>query len=160
MVVNFELGPIEYTPYSIWFFMENIVVPFRGGAFHRNAGHVLQAMITKRAAGYHPLHTTFAWQEYSPEFPHVQYTLGYAGRPSSNQAFYISLLDNARIHGPASQGSKYEADSAIGQIIDPKSIAVVKRMAKQKGGAKGSGFIRDKENFIQILSLTHKKKEM
>ena len=116
-------------------------------------------MINKRAVDYHPQYTTCAWQEYSPEFPHVQYTLGYAGRPSNNAAFYISLIDNTRNHGPASQGSASEADSVIGKIKDKESIAVVKRMSKQKGGAKGSGFISDNTKFIKILSMTHKKQE-
>ena len=80
------------------------------GAFHRNAGHVLQAMVTVHDANHHALHERFAWQEYSPHYPHVKYTLGYAGRPSSNGAFYISTMDNARNHGPGSQGSKTEAD--------------------------------------------------
>jgi len=30
-------------------------------------------------------------------------------------------------------------------------------MSKQKGGAKGSGFISDNKNYIKILSLTFKK---
>lgn len=80
------------------------------GSFHRNAGHVLQAMVTVQDENNHNHHERFAWQEYSPHYPHKKYTLGYAGRPSSNGAFYISTMDNVRNHGPASQGSKTEAD--------------------------------------------------
>ena len=41
--------------------------------FHRNAGHVLQAQIN--TGGMQGL----AFQEYHPDFPHHQYTMGYAG---------------------------------------------------------------------------------
>jgi len=45
----------------------------QGGVFHRNAGHVLQAQIN--TGGMQGL----AFQEYHPDFPHKQYTMGYAG---------------------------------------------------------------------------------
>lgn len=109
-----ELAPIEYVPYSVYFFLENIVSVFKSGAFHRNAGHVLQAMIHSRQPtdSESLMHgrQNFAWQEYSPQYPHKKFTLGYAGRPSGNSAIYISTVDNTRNHGPASQGSKTEAD--------------------------------------------------
>jgi hypothetical protein len=148
-----ELAPIDYVPYSVYMFLENVVEGYKGGeiscvslksdhacvvlcvlgpsinhlmyiihylphtlyslyagSFHRNAGHVLQAMVRSEDTQHHQRHEKFAWQEYSPHYPHKKYTLGYAGRPSSNGAFYISTQDNVRNHGPASQGSKSEAD--------------------------------------------------
>jgi len=45
----------------------------------------------------------------------VQYTLGFAGRPSSS-AFYVSTLDNTDNHGPGSQGSKTEADACFAKV--------------------------------------------
>ena len=38
-----ELAPTAFVPYSVYNFLE-IVRRFKSGAFHRNAGHVLQAM--------------------------------------------------------------------------------------------------------------------
>lgn len=107
-----ELAPIEHVPYSVYFFLENVIQGFHHGAFHRNAGHVLQAKATIRNKDtkIKKNNQIFAWQEYSENFPHAVYTLGYAGRPSSNSAFYISTVDNTRNHGPGSQGSKTEAD--------------------------------------------------
>lgn len=140
--VYFELGPIQLVPYSTYKFLE-IVETFKGGAFHRRAGHVLQAMVNTQASH-------LAFQEYHPKFPHVKHTLGYAGRPGG-PAFYISTVDNTWNHGPASQGSKTEADSCFGKIVD--GFDVVNRMNKQPGGAKGSGFIGDSKNFIRITSL-------
>jgi hypothetical protein len=122
-----EMGPIEYVPYCVYFFL-SVVDNFKGGSFHRNAGHVLQAMVNANGPG-------LAWQEYSPKFPHVQYTLGYAGRPGG-PAFYISTVDNKENHGPASQGSPTEADGCFGKIF--KGIDIVKRMQKQPGRTKPS----------------------
>lgn len=45
----------------------------------------------------------------------AQYTLGFAGRPSSS-AFYISTVDNTYNHGPGSQGSKTEADACFAKV--------------------------------------------
>jgi hypothetical protein len=64
---------------------------WKGGAFHRNAGHVKQATIKGQNHKGFPL----AFQEYSPKFPHSKYTLGFAGRPSSN-AFYVSTVRTKR----------------------------------------------------------------
>ena len=91
-----ETAPLELMPHAVHTFLE-LVRTWKGGAFHRNAGHVLQAHATAggRAAG-------LAFQEYSPKYPHVEGTLGFAGRPGG-PAFYISTVDNTRNHGPASQ---------------------------------------------------------
>jgi hypothetical protein len=111
-----ELAPIEHVPYSVYFFLENIVRVFKTGAFHRNAGHVLQAMLHGKEPNEEEGifgRANFAWQEYSPQFPHKKFTLGYAGRPSGSSAIYISTVDNTHNHGPASQGSKSEADRSV-----------------------------------------------
>lgn len=116
------------------------------GVFHRNAGHVLQAQVKTNKGGMRSL----AFQEYSPAFPHVQYTMGYAGRPGG-PAFYISTVDNTANHGPGSQGSKTEADGIFGKIV--QGLDVVQRMRKQPGAEGGAGWIRGKENYITITSL-------
>lgn len=48
----------------------------QNGAFHRNAGHVLQAQASTDLPGGQK---GLAFQEYHPDFPHKQYTMGYAG---------------------------------------------------------------------------------
>ena len=138
-----ELAPVALVPYNVYYFLETIS-KFKNGAFHRNAGHVLQALVRPSRKG-------LAFQEYHPDYPHKQYTLGYAGRPGGPE-FYISTVDNTANHGPGSQGSKTEADGIIGKVYDSRSINVVKRMTKQPG--KGpSGFISDTQNFISITEL-------
>lgn len=150
-VVTIELAPIALVPYAVYYFLE-IVKHFRSGAFHRNAGHVLQSMV--RLKGHQE--RGLAWQEYDPHFPHQIYTLGYAGRPGG-PAFYISTVDNTMNHGPASQGSKTEADGCFGKIVD--GVSVVKQMMKQPGRSKPNGFVSDAANFIAIASLRLRAKE-
>jgi hypothetical protein len=144
--ITFELGPLHLVPYSTFFFLD-VIDHWKGGAFHRNAGHVLQALVTSSKPG-------LAFQEYHPDFPHLQYTLGYAGRPGGPE-FYISTLDNVQNHGPGSQGSKTEADSCFGRILPTEAnIQTVKRMQKQPGKQKPAGFVDHPRNYINIVSLT------
>jgi cyclophilin family peptidyl-prolyl cis-trans isomerase len=144
-----EMAPIELVPYCVYYFLE-LVTHFKGGSFHRFAGHVLQAMAsgdnTMGGGGGKGL----AFQEYHPDNPHKLLTLGYAGRPGG-PAFYISTIDNTRNHGPASQNSKTEADGCFGRIYSGEEV--VNRMKKQPGTTKPSGFVNNKENFIKIESL-------
>eukprot|EP01041_Mallomonas_annulata_P003208 gene3208-6337_t len=143
-VIIIETGPIDLVPYSVFYFLD-IVEHFKGGNFHRNAGHVLQAQV--RTGGRFP---SLAFQEYNPGFPHKRLTLGYAGRPGGPE-FYISTVDNTDNHGPGSQGSNTEADGCFGKVLQGE--AVVKRMQKQPGKAGPNGFIDKAENYIKIVSL-------
>jgi len=96
-IILIETAPIDLVPYSVYLFLQTIK-NFKGGAFHRNAGHVLQAQVnTDGVRG-------MAFQEYHKDFPHKRLTMGYAGRPGG-PAFYISTVDNTGNHGPGSQGA-------------------------------------------------------
>lgn len=161
-IIIIELAPIDLVPYSVFYFME-LVRNWKGGAFHRNAGHVLQSMIdgVGKIKG-------LAFQEYHPSYPHKKLTMGYAGRPGTikhvssviiscqvvflgGPAFYISTQDNSVNHGPGSQGSKTEADSCFGRIY--KGEDVVERMKLQPGKSEPMGFVKDHKNYINIPSM-------
>ena len=139
-----EMAPIALMPHAVYVFLE-AMRNWRGGQFHRRAPHVLQAQLTGRGKG-------LTFQEYSPEFPHVKGTLGFAGRPGG-PAFYVSTVDNSRNHGPGSQGSKTEADSCFGRLADANSEAVVERMKLQPGGKPPNGFVSGVQNYIQISAV-------
>ena len=87
---------------------------------------------------------TLAFQEYSPEYPHAEYTLGYAGRPGGPQ-FYISIMDNTENHGPGSQGSKTEADGCFGRVKE--GVEVVDRL-NHEWGRNDKGFHGDDMGFL------------
>ena len=116
---------------------------WKNGAFHRNAGHVLQAM------AHSDVTKSMPFQEYQKEYPHKKGTMGYAGRPSGPE-FYISIQDNSQNHGPGSQQTKnpHEADSIIGTVIQGMDD-VVPRIHTMPG----KEFIGDKKKWVLIKSM-------
>jgi hypothetical protein len=107
-----EMAPSRLQPHSVFSFLE-VARQWKGGAFHRKAGHVLQVMVLGGSFKH------LAFQEYSEEYPHKMGTVGYAGRPSG-PAWYVSTMDNTKNHGPGSQQkhNPYEADSCFDKVID------------------------------------------
>jgi len=138
-----ELAPISLLPCSVYNFLE-IARTWKKGAFHRNAGHVLQAIsrsdITER----------MPFQEYHKDYPHKKGTMGYAGRPSGPE-FYVSIQDNSRAHGPGSQQSHnpYEADCIIGTVIQGMEDGTVDRIHTMPGRE----FLGDKKKWVLIRRM-------
>ena len=141
--VVIELAPISLIPYSVYNFLE-IARTWKKGAFHRNAGHVLQAIARSDVKQSMP------FQEYSKEYPHKKYTVGYAGRPSGPE-FYISIRDNTRAHGPGSQQkhNPYEADCIIGTIIEGVEDGTVARIHTMPGRE----FLSDRAKWVWIRRM-------
>lgn len=138
-----EMAPVRLIPCSVYNFLE-IARTWKKGAFHRNAGHVLQAIsrsdITK----------SMPFQEYSKEYPHKKGTLGYAGRPSGPE-FYVSIQNNMQAHGPGSQQkhNPYEADCIIGTIIQGMEDGTVSRIHTMPG----KEFMGDKKKWVLIRRM-------
>ena len=140
-----ELAPSSLVPHSIFTFLEVARLwDEKKGAFHRRANHVLQVLV----AGNQVPHLAF--QEYSPEFPHVKGTVGYAGRPSG-PAWYVSIQDNSRNHGPGSQQARnpHEADSCFGKVVEGFERAVLGRITK----IPGDGFVKP-PLYVKISKMT------
>lgn len=137
-----ELAPSSLQPHSIYTYLE-VARHWNGGAFHRIAPHVLQVMVKTHTIKH------LAFQEYSPEYPHVERTVGYAGRPSG-PAWYVSIQDNSRNHGPGSQQqhNKFEADSCFGRVVE--GYEHVLRIRK----VQGNGFLGDAKKHVLITSMT------
>ena len=157
-----ELAPLELMPHAVWWFLEQVTHGlYDGCSFHRNAGHVVQA----GPAPNHLSDMTYAdlngrfresgmsnilFQEYSPEFPHVKYTMGYAGRPGGPD-IYISTHDNSQIHGPGGQTSyedPAEADPCFAKVVE--GFSVVDRMTQTE--VRDGGYRHMKEN-VGIVSM-------
>jgi hypothetical protein len=141
--VVIELAPISLIPYSVYNFLE-IARTWKKGAFHRNAGHVLQAIARSDVTQSMP------FQEYSRKYPHKKYTVGYAGRPSGPE-FYISIQDNTDAHGPGSQQkhNPYEADCIIGTVIQGVEDGTVARIHTMPG----KEFLSDKNKWVWIRRM-------
>jgi len=94
-----EMAPLELMPYTVSFFLEQVFEGlYDGCSFHHIAEHVIIAGPTQY------VHSPFlearlaytAIQEYHPEYPHLQYTLGYTiQRNRSGHQFYINTVDNS-----------------------------------------------------------------
>ncbi|KAL9190071.1 hypothetical protein ACHAXT_007282 [Thalassiosira profunda] len=115
--IIFQLAPLELTPHSVHIFLSQVADGYwsRGTpAFAINAEHVLQAcphpcLDSVDMGGNVPGYPygdmkragldTVSFQEYSPQYPHQKYTIGFAGRPHSGPEFYINTLDNTMDHG-------------------------------------------------------------
>ena len=151
-----DMGPSALIPHSVYTFLE-LARQFQGGAFHRIAPHVLQVRMSKikddPASNPHPYPHTIehlAFQEYNPAFPHRKGTVGYAGRPSG-PAWYTSIQDNTRNHGPGSQQqhNPHEADALFGTIVEGFEETVL-RIAT----VPGKGFLSNSDHHVVINSLT------
>eukprot|EP00538_Stauroneis_constricta_P013454 CAMPEP_0119548246 /NCGR_PEP_ID=MMETSP1352-20130426/2199_1 /TAXON_ID=265584 /ORGANISM="Stauroneis constricta, Strain CCMP1120" /LENGTH=340 /DNA_ID=CAMNT_0007593453 /DNA_START=100 /DNA_END=1122 /DNA_ORIENTATION=- len=138
-----EMAPIDLIPVSVFTFLE-VARSWEGGEFHRNAGHVLQATTHSSI-----IKNSLPFQEYSKDFPHLQGTTGYCGRPSG-PCWYVSIKNNSVNHGPGSQQKKnpHEADANFGKIVQGMDD-VVPRIHSTKE----SGWL-SKPNQVKILTMT------
>lgn len=159
-----EMAPVEEHPHAAYWFLEQVRLKlYDGFSFHRNAGHVIQAGAAVnflsdpknppsekpfRDAGYHSL----LFQEYSENFPHVKYTMGFAGRPGG-PSFYINMMDNSKIHGPGGQRNHddpSEADTCFAKVIE--GFDVVDRIHKLP--VEDGSYKALKDN-VAIVSIRH-----
>jgi cyclophilin family peptidyl-prolyl cis-trans isomerase len=143
-----ELAPADEMPYVVWWFLEQVSRElFDGCSFHRNAGHVVQGGPAPNflSPPDQKLHKRFSdagfvsllFQEYSPNFPHKKYTLGFAGRPGGPD-FYVSMVDNSALHGPGGQANyedPTEADSCFAKVIEGFDVADRMQLSPLKEGA-------------------------
>jgi cyclophilin family peptidyl-prolyl cis-trans isomerase len=101
-----EMAPLDLMPHSVYTFLEMVSNGILDGcSFILNALHVLKAAplpfdgtpaAVKASAFSKSGLVSVAFREYSPEYPHKKYTVGFAadGSPS----FYINMEDNTKIH--------------------------------------------------------------
>ena len=133
--ITIEMAPLELMPIAVNLFLQQVHHRFWNGcSFVINAMHILQAGPHeyngqgKYNANSVALKSRFEksrldkmpYQEYSHEYPHKQYTVGFAGRPGGPD-FYINKVDNSVNHGPGGQSHHdlhEEADPCFGTVVD------------------------------------------
>ena len=132
--LTIEMAPINEMPIAVNLFLQQIHHRLWDGCnFVINAMHILQAGPHEYkgegtyAANTHVLKGKFEksrldkmpYQEYSIEYPHTKYTVGFAGRPGGPD-FYVNKVDNSVNHGPGGQSHHdlhEEADPCFGRVV-------------------------------------------
>ena len=120
-----EMAPLDLMPHSVNLFLQQVHHGlWDGNELTNNPGHIL-------SFGYHRASAregfvdkaleNVSYQEYSNKYPHVQWTVGFMGRPGGPD-FYINKLDNTAIHGPGGQADNTydlhnEADPCFGRVV-------------------------------------------
>lgn len=89
--------------------------------FIHHWNHIIQAApITPEGQNLRESIDDVLWfPEYSDDYKHEQYTLGFSGRPGGPE-FYINLSNNTDIHGPGKQGHSTvlnDADACFARVV-------------------------------------------
>jgi cyclophilin family peptidyl-prolyl cis-trans isomerase len=131
-----QMAPLSVMPHAVHLFLEQVSHGLWDNSwFYINSPHVLQIgpQVEEgdaesendhpRAVSLRPFRElsleTLSFPEYSEEFPHDPWTLGFTGRPGGPD-FYINKVDNRKAHGP---GGQYHheldefADSCFAKVI-------------------------------------------
>lgn len=131
-----ELYPLADMPHSVHLFLEQVHHGLWDGcSFVVNAPHILQAgtfpggntVVTyaEKIAAFEEVGLdVVSYQEYNTKHPHIQWSVGFAGRPGGPD-FYINKLDNTKNHGPGGQSQhrlEEEADPCFGHVLDGKDV--------------------------------------
>jgi len=130
--VVLELAPLNLMPHAVHLFLEQVYHELWDNTwFYLNGPHVLQAGPqdwdddTAGKALQRFLDTqldTLAFPEYSKDFPHVPWTLGFTGRPGGPD-WYINKVDNTEPHGPGGQYQHQlieQADPCFAKVVEGK----------------------------------------
>ena len=142
-----ELAPLDLMPHSNEIFLDMVAnEAWDNTVFyhHLQHTHVLAAAPVNfgtfepknhhwKALGY----TGLSFPEYSGDWPHEEYTLGFSGKGPN---FYINALDNSKNHGPGTQNHHdlaSDADPCFAKVVWGKQV--IQDMMPTKGAPPGTG---------------------
>jgi len=159
-----ELHPLAHLPHSVHLFLEQVHHKLWDGcSFVVNAPHILQAGAhpgKRNGDSFDDKMVPFAeakldilsYQEYNEEFPHKQWTVGFAGRPGGPD-FYINKIDNTLNHGPGGQEHHdlhEEADPCFGKVVD--GFDTIQRLIQEPHNNAAMGFVL--KNPVHIIKAS------
>jgi hypothetical protein len=141
-----EMAPLNLMPASVFTFMEQAEAgAWDGTCFHINSSHALFAQPVSAAGDYSNLPrmeelglARLPFPEYSEEYPHNEYTVGFSGTKSSGPAFYINKVDNSINHA---------GEPCFSKVIIGRDV--VDLLSRQKGPPDDPFFIKP----IEIKSI-------
>ena len=116
-----ETAPNELMPHSVYTFLQMVEAHTWDDTVLLGIDHVILATLedTENNLKISDSTRTLSFPEYSKDYPHVENTVGFVGRPGGPR-FYINSYDNRQDHGPGGQ-KRYalveEADPCFGIVI-------------------------------------------
>ena len=132
-----EMAPLDIMPHSVNLFLQQVHHELWDGCtLIKNAHHKMEwgpTMNSDNARSGGKFNNFLeigldkvSYQEYSDQYPHVQWTVGFSGRPGGPN-FYINKYDNSLIHGPGGQAHHghdlhNEADPCFGKIVEGMEV--------------------------------------
>ncbi len=147
--IKLELAPLDLMPHAVSTFLEQVDQKlWDGQAFDVHAGHVLLARpdpnTSSTDAAERKVLQQVMFAEYSEAYPHEKYTVGFPGRLTAGQDFYINLQSNVIHHSPrfvkdtvTGEEQFIEGEPCFGKITDQHSRLVVDEMNKLGVGEGG-----------------------
>ena len=142
--ITVELASADEMPHTVYTFLEQVdkgLYNDGGYAFHHNAIHVVQGGPIRNHLTPFDIDPSekfqnsgvanVLYQEYSDNFRHAPYTLGFSGRPSGPN-FYFNVQDNSNLHGPGGYAEDGSADPCFGRVT--RGHEVIDRMHQLDGG--------------------------
>lgn len=155
-VFTIETAPIELMPHAIHTFMDLVVNDvWKSTMFIHKVEHVvLAAPIDVNGNQKSPdVAKKLLFPEYSQEFPHVEHTVGFQGRPGGPE-IYINLDDNSDYHGPGGQQQHdlvEEADPCFAKVVT--GFEVLREFAEMNRKAR----TEDQVFYSEIIDMRVKK---
>lgn len=149
-----QMAPVVLMPNSIHFFLEMVKAKVWDNTIFTHVNHLLYAVITN-TEGVDKVNnlpeikvSRLLHSEYSPDYLHHKYTIGFSGRPGGPE-FYINTADNSIIHGPGGQHKDDVGDACFGKVIE--GFDVIDQMVKKSHKALDNGFVETVIHSIVIL---------
>jgi len=122
-----ETAPNDLMPHSVYYFMDMVDRHvWDDTVFVHRWDHVLQAapISIEGEDRYDEAGGELSFPEFSDEYQHHEFTVGYSGRPGGPE-FYINLQDNIEYHGPGKQAHSTvlnDADPCFAKVVIGKDV--------------------------------------
>ncbi|CAB9509135.1 expressed unknown protein [Seminavis robusta] len=123
-----EMAPLTLMPHSVHMFLEMVRMGMWTNTVfwhHDDVEHIIAGALFNYRTGEPKFHhlKALGWEglhfpEYSEEYPHDKYTIGFSGKGPN---IYINLRDNQDVHGPGAQSHHDlpdEADPCFARIVE------------------------------------------
>jgi len=173
-----EMAPLHTVPHAIHLFLEQVDHGLWDGSYiYINTLHVLQAGpsapngiagfvdgIPSNQKRFEDVQLdTLAFPDYSHEFPHHPWTVGFASRPGGPD-FYINKLDNIELHGPGGQIQHVldeQGDACFGRITKGHEHLekIVFNLPTMGTGNEFTDFLQQQVPIVRAAILTQKPQD-